>query len=78
MNKTIKEISLNFLKWLFASLITVSGLANLVFWFFIGKAFWYHQSSYLWISLWWLLATIPSAVVKAYSYKEKNKKKYWY
>jgi hypothetical protein len=76
MNKTVSEHLNTFLKWFFVSLLTVSGLANLVFWIYIGKAFWYHQSSYLWVALWWLVATIPNGIAKFYAYKN-SKGKIW-
>jgi hypothetical protein len=66
MNKTIKEHLVTFTKWIFNSLLVLSGLANLGFWFYVGKAFWYHSSSYLWIALWWLVATVPSAIQRVY------------
>lgn len=72
MNKTVEQLLISFIKWIIVSLLTVSGLANLGFWFFIGKALWYHQSHYLWISLWWLLATIPNSIVRVYA--KRNKK----
>ena len=71
MNKTVNEHLRSFLKWIFASLLVISGLGNLIFWFFIGKAFWYHQSHYLWFALWWLIATIPNGIARFYTYKKK-------
>jgi len=71
MNKTVNEHLRNFLKWFLTSLLVISGLGNLVFWFYIGKAFWYHQSSYLWVALWWLIVTIPNGIARFYTYKKK-------
>jgi hypothetical protein len=76
MNKTVKEHLLTFVKWFLLSLLTVSGLANLGFWFYIGEAFWFHKNHYLWIALWWLIATVPNSVFKVYlSRQNKNKNK---
>ena len=76
MNKTVREHLQTFVKWLSVSLLTMSGLAIFGFWFYLGKAFWYHQASYLWVALWWFIATIPSSIARIYvSIQQKNKSK---
>ena len=66
MNKTIKDHLKNFIRWLSLSLLAVSGLANLGVWFYIGMAFWYHKSNYLWFAFFWFCVSIPSGVVRVY------------
>jgi len=75
MNRTVKDLLESFLKWIIVSALTASGLANLVFWYFIGKAFWYHKSYYLWVALWWLIATIPNAIARVYARKTNKQLK---
>jgi hypothetical protein len=75
MDKTIKESLQTFVKWLVVSFLTASGLAIFGFWFYLGKAFWYHNSGYLFVATWWLVGTIPSNLMRIYVSIKRNKKK---
>jgi len=66
MNKTVREHLQDFVRWFGLSLLAVSGLANLVFWFYIGKAFWYHEAHYLWVASFWFAVSIPSSAARVY------------
>jgi len=74
MKETLKVRFLIFVWWTAIVLLTLSGLANLVFWFYLGKSIWYHNGAYFWTALWWFLITIPSGVTKGYQLYKQSKR----
>ena len=77
MNK-YSDYALTLLSWVIGILLMASAFCNVGIWWFIGRAFWFHDAGQLWYSLWFFLGSLPASIARVVSEREKRKKKMWY
>jgi len=77
MNK-YSDYGLTIMSWFIGILLMASAFCNVGLWWFVGRAFWFHDAGQLWWSLCFFVGSLPAGIVKAVSENRRRKERMWY